>query len=417
MPSVVITSSSAEVLRRLVVENNVVITSTSAEVLRGRIIQKNVIITSASVEVLRKFVTQNNIRVTSASVEVLRKLAIEPPPPVGYTIFLQHYDGTVEAIPISPGSAINKLVLSDAPSIALVLDAEKYARTTYMIVSDIDRAASAFLLQEKDAKDGGQYGIKAINYDDRYYEHDQDYNASPRIIDEIMPGGGTGPGYDGSGPGYSSQSSTSVYVDGKTMPWISPDNAGYTYGKNDGNPPVAIPIQTSEGDEVAIAANAPGQPSAWRPWTVQQISNTVRRSDEGSAVDAEGEQDHITGDSNDFGGGNGYFPTHYTTDKTLGRCGIIGCWAKKNTPSTGKYQVVLPFVVGFGGNFTVPAGGVDTLLLGINDNKFSDNLGGFQVLVTQTGAAAGDAAAANPTPDTTTTKPNTINYVFTANGI
>ena len=351
-----------------------------------------------------------------------------------YSIFLQYYDGTIGSISIEQteiyqtydepkvnfcdGSWIcngaidcsnessitinvsDKVVLHDAPAMALVLDTAKFARTTYMIVGVADQAASAFLVQEKDAKDGGQYGIKAINYDNRYYTHDQDYASSPRIIDEIMPGGGTSPGYDGSGSGYSEQASESVLVDGKTMPWVSADNASYPYGIGDGKPPVAIPIQTGEGESVAIAANAPGQATTWKPFTVSVMpSNTVQRSDEGSPVGAEGEQDHITGDTSD---GNGYFPTHYTADKTtLGRCGIVGCWAKKNTPSSGKYQVVLPFVVGFGGNFTVPAGGVDTLLLGINDNKFSDNRGGFQVLVTQEGAAAAAAASTDPVPDTT----------------
>lgn len=321
---------------------------------------------------------------------------------LSYTIFIQHYDATVEALTITEGSAPNKVVLSQAPAIPLVLDPTMYARTTYIIIDDSPQPSAAYLLSEKEAKDGGQFGLKGTNYDERFYEHDSDYTNN--IVDVIAPG-------TGSGSGYNKQAVTNVYVDGKAMPWVSPDNASYTYGRNDGKAPVAVGIQTPSGGTVAIAANAPGQPISLWFWSFQ--TNTVRRSDEGSAVDVLGESDHITGDTSDS---NGYFPTHYTTDKTLGRCGLVGCWAKKDTPTAGKYQVIQPFVIGYGGNFTVPAGGVDTLLLGINDNKFSDNQGGFQVLVTQANDTAGDAAGQDPTPDDNTTNPNDTIWDFTVNG-
>jgi hypothetical protein len=59
-------------------------------------------------------------------------LATEPP----YTIFLQHHDGTVESIGVTAGSASNKVVLGDAPSLALVTDPQMTARTGYIIVGD-----------------------------------------------------------------------------------------------------------------------------------------------------------------------------------------------------------------------------------------------------------------------------------------
>jgi hypothetical protein len=317
-----------------------------------------------------------------------------------YTVFLQHYDATIEAIAITAGSAANKVTLAQAPSIALVVDAGKYARTTYLIVSDDDQQASAFLVQEKDAKDGGQYGIKAINYDSRYYEHDQDYNASPRIIDVIAPG-------DGVGVGYSAQASASVFVDGKTMPWIVADNTGYPFGSADGKAPVIVPIQATEGETVAISANAPGQ--------LGQASNAVSvDAGEQPWYDAEG-SDTISGQS--IVDGKRY-PTYYATVPALGVGCLMGAFCKLNddSPSTGAYEIIEVLAIGFGGNYTVPAGGVTHLLLGINDTKHSDNGGGFQVQVTQTGIAAGDAAAADPIPDSTTTNPNQTNYIFTANG-
>lgn len=331
-------------------------------------------------------------------------------PAPSYTIFLQAYDGTVEAIAITPGSADNKVVLAQAPAVALVVDAAKYARTIYMIVADTDEALTAFLLQEKDAKDGGVYSLKAVNYDARYYDHDQDYNASPRLIDVITPG-------DGTGAGYSKQASSSVYVDAKCKPWDPSDNPSFDFGINDGKPPVAVPIQAAEGETVAINANAPGAIASW--WVFAFQTNTVRKNSDTDSplVDAEGDDDQITGTTTTWVDGHGdrCFPTYHADTPPLGSCGLIGAWAKATSPP-GSYQVVEPFVIGFGGNFTVPAGGVDTLLLGINDNKHSDNQGGFQVNITQTGTAAGDAAAEDPEPDTTTTDPNTTVYMVTANG-
>jgi hypothetical protein len=291
----------------------------------------------------------------------------EASPAPNYSIFLQLYDGSVESIAITPGEAADKVILSEAPSLPLVLDAAKYARTTYMIVSDDDAPRTAFLVQEKDAKKGGIYGIKAVNYDDRYYAHDQDYNASPRIIDVIAPGEGAGAGYD-------KQASVSVYVDGRCRPWIAADNPSYDYGIASGLPPVAVPIQAAEGDSVYITASAPGQPTSLALGWAYLFSTSNMVSHDGDLdheQDAEGDDDFITGTqtSNVDGYGQRKFPTYYATSPALGRSGLIGAWAIKDSPSTGKYEVVQPIAIGFGGEFVVPAGGVNTLLLGINDIK------------------------------------------------
>lgn len=53
-----------------------------------------------------------------------------------YSIFLQHYDGTVESLAITPGSAANQVVLSGVPSLPLVTSSEMTARTGYIIVGE-----------------------------------------------------------------------------------------------------------------------------------------------------------------------------------------------------------------------------------------------------------------------------------------
>jgi hypothetical protein len=94
---------------------------------------------------------------------------------VNYTIFLQLSDGTVEAIPITAGSAANKVVLSSAPSVPLETDVDNYAKTTYVIISDLPTPSIACLLSEKQPKDRKTFEVKAVNYEDAYYDHDNLY--------------------------------------------------------------------------------------------------------------------------------------------------------------------------------------------------------------------------------------------------
>lgn len=92
-----------------------------------------------------------------------------------YSIFLQLPDGSVENIPITAGPNPNQVILAFAPTIACVIDPDKYARTTYIVVSDAPTRKTPFLLTEKAAKDGKLYEVKAVNYDENYYAHDGDY--------------------------------------------------------------------------------------------------------------------------------------------------------------------------------------------------------------------------------------------------
>lgn len=94
---------------------------------------------------------------------------------VNYTIFLQHYDGTVESMAVSSGSDRYKVILAQAPRLPLVTDANNYARATYIVVGDTDSAVNAFILTEKDPGSNFTYTVRAVNYDMRYYAQDKDY--------------------------------------------------------------------------------------------------------------------------------------------------------------------------------------------------------------------------------------------------
>lgn len=92
-----------------------------------------------------------------------------------HTIFLQLPDGTVESMPVYPGSEPGYVVLSRAPRISLVLDSAMYSRTTFVIVKDSDPRERAFLVTEKDPKENFTSLVRAVNYDARYYDGDDDF--------------------------------------------------------------------------------------------------------------------------------------------------------------------------------------------------------------------------------------------------
>jgi len=90
-----------------------------------------------------------------------------------YTIFLQHYDGTVESIAVSAGAQANEVILATAPKQAISLDSANYARATYQVVKDSSDRETAFLVNEKSPRDNFTSGITAINYADEYYLNDE----------------------------------------------------------------------------------------------------------------------------------------------------------------------------------------------------------------------------------------------------
>lgn len=99
-----------------------------------------------------------------------------------YVIFLQNRDGTVQSLGVTPGATPFEVVLSGSTNLPLALDLDLFARTTYEIVEFGSNRQRAFLVEEKTPKDGGIVGIKAVNYDERYYVNDKDYDNN--IVDE-----------------------------------------------------------------------------------------------------------------------------------------------------------------------------------------------------------------------------------------
>ena len=91
-----------------------------------------------------------------------------------YTIFLQNADATVQAIAITEGLQPNQVVLAAPPALALSTASELYARTTYEIVKNSSARKAAFLVKEKDPADSFITTVRAINYDDRFYQNDTD---------------------------------------------------------------------------------------------------------------------------------------------------------------------------------------------------------------------------------------------------
>lgn len=91
----------------------------------------------------------------------------------GWTIFLQHVDGTVEALGVTAGSNPRQVVLSNAPRMALSVDADNFARATYIIVPDDDVQTRAFLVTEREPQSNFTETVRAVNYSFLYYQHDE----------------------------------------------------------------------------------------------------------------------------------------------------------------------------------------------------------------------------------------------------
>ena len=109
---------------------------------------------------------------------------------VDYVIFLQLADATVQSIPITAGTAPDKVILQNAPALPLVTANDRH-HTTYLIVGDNNRSHVPFLVNEKQPKENLTVTIRAANYDDRFYQNDTDY------INELVTEEPAGPTYDG----------------------------------------------------------------------------------------------------------------------------------------------------------------------------------------------------------------------------
>lgn len=94
---------------------------------------------------------------------------------VSYNIFLQHVDGTVESLGVSPTADPYRVLLAQAPRLPLALGSELFARTSFILIGDDEPRGSAFLIVEKEPQSNFTSTVRAVNYDARYYGQDTDY--------------------------------------------------------------------------------------------------------------------------------------------------------------------------------------------------------------------------------------------------
>lgn len=95
-----------------------------------------------------------------------------------HSIVLMRRDGSLQSIPVTAGSAPNKVALQSLPSEAITTSyGADGIRTIYSFAADSARAAQAWLVQEIDISDSQYCTVRAINYSADYYA--ADYAAIP----------------------------------------------------------------------------------------------------------------------------------------------------------------------------------------------------------------------------------------------
>jgi hypothetical protein len=153
-----------------------------------------------------------------------------------------------------------------------------------------------------------------------------------------------------------------VGVDGKSAPWNPVTNPSLDYGSHDLVTPTVV--------------SAPFDFAAGGMFTIKYVSGTVSAGGGFPDVDANGEADFetdaTTGNSGkvfpSFYVDHGQYPTYLME--------LIGAFAN----SSGVVQGT-PFVIGDGPYDATAPSGATELLLGVNDDIFADNGGGFSVTV------------------------------------
>lgn len=94
---------------------------------------------------------------------------------VTYYIYLQIQNATVDMIQCLPGELMNEVVLTRAPLQKLVVEEDRYIKTTYQLIEAQEVDKQAFLLSEASPNDEMTNKLTCINYDSRYYEKDRSF--------------------------------------------------------------------------------------------------------------------------------------------------------------------------------------------------------------------------------------------------
>ncbi|MBR0697753.1 PEPxxWA-CTERM sorting domain-containing protein [Bradyrhizobium lablabi] len=167
-----------------------------------------------------------------------------------------------------------------------------------------------------------------------------------------------------------------VTVDSQTGPWSQSANPAYYYGA----PSPAAP-DNLDPVRIAVSGNELVQ-IKWIGGLTDEFGNTP-------SVDGRGYASLGLFPSNNPGSTGGHFPGFYTSGPGSAYLGeLVGAFSDASGKIVGG-----PFIIGNGLDTTSPGDAV-FLLLGINDDLFSDNVGALQVSVTA------DSVAAVPEPST-----------------
>lgn len=90
-------------------------------------------------------------------------------------IHIQHTDGTVEHMGVAQGDEPDHVIIDKIPKRPLSLDYANAMRALFHITHGDDPNPQKFIVQELSPESTNETTVLAVNYDERYYEHDYDY--------------------------------------------------------------------------------------------------------------------------------------------------------------------------------------------------------------------------------------------------
>jgi hypothetical protein len=153
---------------------------------------------------------------------------------------------------------------------------------------------------------------------------------------------------------------TDVFVSGANGPWLQSLNPSFGYGVGDNASPTAV----SAGYDFTAGGT----------FTITYLSGTESAGSGFPITDAIGDTGFLV--NNGTGSSGTVLPSFYVNSASYPAylSELVGVFADNGV------IVGTPFLVGDGTSATAPSG-ADELLLGVNDDIFSDNTGGFNVSV------------------------------------
>lgn len=120
-----------------------------------------------------RYTTYDGEVVGQSGMELVLSRDVSFDSPFDHSIVLMRRDGSLESVPVTPGSDSNRVLLSALPSDPVVTTyGPDGVRTIFSFSEDVSRDSMAWLVQEIDQSDQQYVKITAINYSDSYYQMD-----------------------------------------------------------------------------------------------------------------------------------------------------------------------------------------------------------------------------------------------------